>query len=500
MTKIKSSNLEANIQISGQLRDSANSSGTSGQVFSSTGTGTQWITPSAGGSSTLSIVTKTSAYTVVIGDLGKIINCTTSAFTVTLTAAATLGAGFYCSIWNSCDSNQQITIDPNASETIDGLSTLILYPGEGMQIICDGTNWITGTPKELKAFAEHTRPGDTRPQSAGTWAVAIGSGSNASGSQSISIGRNSSATGDTSLAIGMDSVAASGGRSTAIGSNSNAQGSISISEGAMALGGSYASGSSSLSAAGATNSTSYGSQGGNSISIGYQTRASGTYSVALGYKATVEGSGGLAISTFGWSASGATVQAAGAMAIGNKVTTGAVGYYAICIGTDIVNTGRNALVLGIEAKNDVIGKISWANGKFADNGDNQLGMMLLRSDTTDATAEALTSNNSAASATNQFILPNNSAYAFSGLVVARQAAAGGTASAAWKIEGLIRREGTAGTTTLIASTVTAISNAPGWGLALSADTTNGGLAITATGAAATNIRWAATLNSSEVTY
>ncbi|HSG20442.1 MAG TPA: hypothetical protein VLA31_06695, partial [Burkholderiaceae bacterium] len=68
------------------------------------------------------------------------------------------------------------------------------------------------------------------------------------------------------------------------------------------------------------------------------------------------------------------------------------------------------------------------------------------------------------------------------------------------IEGLIRREANAASTTLVASTVTAIDNTPGWTLALSADTTNGGLAITATGAAATDIRWVATVQTSEVTY
>jgi hypothetical protein len=84
--------------------------------------------------------------------------------------------------------------------------------------------------------------------------------------------------------------------------------------------------------------------------------------------------------------------------------------------------------------------------------------------------------------------------------VGRRQAAGGTASAAWKIEGLIRREGTAATTTLVASTTTVISNVPGWSVAVSADTTNGALAVTVTGAAATNIRWVATAQTSEVIY
>jgi hypothetical protein len=124
----------------------------------------------------------------------------------------------------------------------------------------------------------------------------------------------------------------------------------------------------------------------------------------------------------------------------------------------------------------------------------------LRSDTTNATAEALTSNNSAASTTNQIILQNNSAFAFHGTIVARQQASGGTASAAWKIEGLIRREGSAGTTTLVNSATTVLDNTPSWGMALSADTTNGGLKIEVTGAASTNIRWVATIHTSEVIY
>jgi hypothetical protein len=107
---------------------------------------------------------------------------------------------------------------------------------------------------------------------------------------------------------------------------------------------------------------------------------------------------------------------------------------------------------------------------------------------------------SLASTTNQIILPNNSAYAFHGTIVARQQASAGTACAAWKIEGLIRREGSAGTTVLVNSATTVLDNTPAWGMALSADTTNGGLKIEVTGAAATNIRWVATIHTSEVTY
>jgi len=52
---------------------------------------------------------------------------------------------------------------------------------------------------------------------------------------------------------------------------------------------------------------------------------------------------------------------------------------------------------------------------------------------------------------------------------------------------------------LVNSATTILDNTPAWGMMLSADTTNGGLAITVIGAA-TNIRWVATINTSEVTY
>ena len=131
----------------------AGAAGTSGQVLTSAGTGAvpTWTTPSGGGgASAITISAKTSAYTVVAGDLGTIINCTSGTFTVSLTAAATLGSGFNCWIWNtSTTAADAITIDPSGAETIDGRATLILRRGEGTQIVCDGTNWQTGDKKTM---------------------------------------------------------------------------------------------------------------------------------------------------------------------------------------------------------------------------------------------------------------------------------------------------------------------------------------------------------------
>ncbi|CAB4127551.1 hypothetical protein UFOVP95_13 [uncultured Caudovirales phage] len=134
------------------------------------------------------------------------------------------------------------------------------------------------------------------------------------------------------------------------------------------------------------------------------------------------------------------------------------------------------------------------------SGNFQAEQNVLYTSTTSATPSVLTTDGNAAGSTNQIILPNSAAYMFSILIVARQQAAGGTLTGSWKIEGVIRREGTAASTTLISSSLTTFSNPTSWAIAVSADTTNGGLAITATGTASTNIRWSASATTSEVIY
>lgn len=430
----------------------------------------------SGGSSTLTIQNKTAAYTVVAGDNGTIINCD-GTFTISLTAAATLGAGFNCWIWNT-SVNSAVTIDPNGAETINGSATLILRNGSGIQLVCNGTNWYT-VNNNLRNIAVNARSGDTYPTASGTWGIAISDSANASGSQGIAIGRMSSATGDTSLALGV-STSATSSRATAIGANSSSAASQAVTgSGAMALGGSYASGTDSFAAAVANNTSSYGATGANSVAIGTLAKATSTSSVAIGNTATSTNSYSVAIG-------GYLPQATERYAV--AIGGGGFNLGAIANSAHSVAIGDSASTNGIQGR--------FAFGMY----EAQQGLFMLARSTTDATATALTLGSGSPRNNNQIILPNNSAYAFSGTVVARQQASGGTASAAWKVEGLIRREGTAGTTTLVASTVTAISNVPGWTLALSADTTNGGLAITATGAAATNIRWVATIQTSEVTY
>jgi len=289
-----------------------------------------------------------------------------------------------------------------------------------------------------------------------------------------------SATGTNAVAIGFENTA-SGIYATAIGASSSGLGSKAVTgAGAMALGGSYASGVDSFAAAISSNSGSFGgATGANSVAIGANTRSTSLRTVCIGR------------------ASFATAESAIALGTGVYAT----GAFSAAIGNYASATAAYSLALGNHSHTEsYIGKKAYASGRFSGTGDAQTGTFVLRSDTTDATPEALTTNNSTAGTTNQIILPNNSAYAFHGTIVARQQASAGTACAAWKIEGLIRREGSAGTTVLVNSATTILDNTPAWGMNLSADTTNGGLKIEVTGAAATNIRWVATINTSEVTY
>lgn len=84
------------------------------------------------------VETKVANYSVVAADRGKLIRATT-AITLSLGAAATLGDGFYIEV--KADGGA-ITIDPNGSETLDGSATSrVLADGRSIKLHCDGTSW-----------------------------------------------------------------------------------------------------------------------------------------------------------------------------------------------------------------------------------------------------------------------------------------------------------------------------------------------------------------------
>ena len=135
-------------------------------------------------------------------------------------------------------------------------------------------------------------------------------------------------------------------------------------------------------------------------------------------------------------------------------------------------------------------------------GVTQSALLLVGRQTTTNTATVLTSNTSAAATTNQVILPNNAAYSFSGEVIAGVTAAGNTAR--WTIDGAIKRGANAASTAMVGTPTVTMTHfdagAATWVVAVTADTTNGGISVTVTGAAATTIRWVCRINTTEMTY
>jgi len=473
-----------------------------------------------GGASALTIEAKTSAYTVVAADLGKVINCTANTFTVSLTAASTLGAGFNVIIWNtSATSGHAITIDPNGSETIDGLATLILRRGEGMQVICDGSNFQTGDKKTMRGYADNILSTEARPVASGNRSVSLGPLSQSTQAESFSAGYYARGTGAYSVAIGGRPTASSTGAiaigfeasgtavmATAIGGNSNSQGAKASGSGSVALGGSYASGTNSLAAALSNNTSSYGASGTNTIAMGYQAKATTQNSIAIG--AETQASGFDNSICIGWQSTATSSRGAAVIGGRSNNSTGdystvlggqsntASGDHSVAMGYTARASGNGSFALGTDAKATIKTQIAMSAGQFAAQGDAQGSTFILRSDTTDATAEAMTTNNSTAAADNQIVAASDTCITFSGTVVAMQN--GAQAYGSWKIEGLLVNDG--GTTTVPTSAITVINNSSSWGLALSADNTNNALKVQVTGEASHNIRWVANVQTSEVTY
>lgn len=83
------------------------------------------------------LTSKSANYTAVANDNNAVIRFSAAA-TLSLTAAATLGAGWHC--WVVADV-AAVVIDPNGAETINGAATITIPYGSSTLVICDGTNF-----------------------------------------------------------------------------------------------------------------------------------------------------------------------------------------------------------------------------------------------------------------------------------------------------------------------------------------------------------------------
>lgn len=86
-------------------------------------------------------VAKSAAYTAVAADCGKVINCTTGTFTITLTSALALGDGWNVSVANT--GTGEITINTSLSQLIDGAASVKVPAGSSKLVYCTGTQFAT---------------------------------------------------------------------------------------------------------------------------------------------------------------------------------------------------------------------------------------------------------------------------------------------------------------------------------------------------------------------
>lgn len=329
----------------------------------------------------------------------------------------------------------QSTAAPNATVNVDSLTAVASTTNADIALVPKGTGAL------LTAIPDNTTTGGNKR------------GTNAIDLQSLRLSAANVASGANSFVVGAYNTA-SGSSSTAVGYVNTAS-------------------NSSAFAAGSGNTAS----GSFSSVFGENSIASGTQSFAAGGLATASGTASVALSS-------GTASAANAFSVGNSTRAD---------GANSIAFGNTSQAFGID------GRLVHGRAIAGNWGETQKSTFIIGVRTTGNTATTLTSGGGAASATNQVILSNQSAYGFTGTIIGKQS--GSTNAVMWKVEGLIARGANAASTVLTTSTVTLVSNAPAWGTpTLAADANNGGLRVQVTGAAATNIQWTAVIETTEVIY
>ena len=129
-----------------------------------TGTLASWVVVAASATADMPAFggrsARSSNTALAVSDIGKLIDITSGTFTQTFTGAATLGTNWYCYLRNS--GSGDITLDPNASELIDGLTSYVMYPGETRMVTCDGAGFysivLTGYYRTFTATGTWVKP------------------------------------------------------------------------------------------------------------------------------------------------------------------------------------------------------------------------------------------------------------------------------------------------------------------------------------------------------
>jgi hypothetical protein len=232
-----------------------------------------------------------------------------------------------------------------------------------------------------------------------------------------------------------------------------------------------------------------------SIISGFNNTSSGSCSVAMGVNNNSSGNQSVAMGNTNTSSS---IQS---IVLGSSST--ASGVFSVALGLSSIATGDYSIALGTKGHtNGISSKLVIGTSYSGSSGTYQMGQLGVGAITTDATATVLKSDTAAVSSFTQCTLQNNNAIAFTVEVVARNTSTG--MAGRWEAKGLIKRGANASTTALVGTPTVTLTNADNeaWivagAITITADTTNGALAVTVTGAASTTIHWMAKILSTEI--
>lgn len=112
----------------------------SNQAIELVSDGTNWLIVGQSGERPVALVSQSITTTDTVGDFTDVALCTGTTYTITLAPAANVGAGRVVVIKRN--SSGDLTIDGNASETIDGSLTFLMDVAlMSISLYCDGSNW-----------------------------------------------------------------------------------------------------------------------------------------------------------------------------------------------------------------------------------------------------------------------------------------------------------------------------------------------------------------------
>jgi hypothetical protein len=369
----------------------SSSGGSANQVLAvnSGGSGIEFQTVSGGGGSALTVQEEGSSLSTAATTL-NFVGAAVTASGTGATKTITIASGGLSDVVSDTTPQLGGTLDAN-SNTIDMGTNILTDANLGQFITAHGWgNHASGgyqTTSGLNAAID-THVNQSNPTSGHVlswngsdyaWVANTGGGGGADlyAANESSPSAQPSATGTNAIAIGDAAVST--------GTNS------------FALGKSRASGTDSFAAAIDHNTTTYGAQGTNSVAIGKNAKCTNT-GFAIGYM-TQSTAAGASVLGFGSIGSGS-----GSLALGKYAK--ASGFASIAIGCEPSGyyteaSAQYSVAIGNRALSAITGKLAYTGRAFSDNGDAQQGTFVLLSDTTDATAEALTTNKSTAGTTNQ---------------------------------------------------------------------------------------------------